>query len=98
MQQELPTRKRLFIVTVTNLLLRGCEIWATKESQINKLRVVYDKWIRRMMNATWKNMNETQLKKMSGIRKRFDNIESLDQIYLKRQLTSMVRKNFNDKT
>ena len=35
---------------------------------------------------------------MNGIRKLFDNIESLDQIYLKRQLTSMVRKKINDET
>jgi len=57
----IPTRKRLFIATVTNLLLWGCRSWATKETQINKT-------------------------KMSEIRKLFDNIESLDQIYLKRRL------------
>ena len=81
----IPTRKRLFIATVTNLLLWGCESWATKESQINKLRVVYDKWIRRMSNVTLKNLKDTHTK-MSEIRKLFDDIESLDQIYLKRRL------------
>ena len=81
----IPTRKRLFIATVTNLLLWGCESWATKESQINKLRVEYDKWIRRMSNVTLKNLKDTHTK-MSEIRRRFDNIESLDQIYLKQRL------------
>jgi len=81
----IPTRKRLFIATVTNLLLWGCESWATKETQINKLRVVYDKWIRRMSNVTLKNLKDTHTK-MSEIRKLFDDIESLDQIYLKRRL------------
>ena len=54
----IPTRKRLFIATVTNLLLWGCESWATKQSQINKLRVVYDKWIRKMSNVTLKNFEQ----------------------------------------
>ena len=67
----IPTRKRLFI--------------AGKETQINKLRVVYDIWISRMSNVTLKNLKDTHTK-MSEIRKLFDNIESLDQINLKRQL------------
>ena len=72
-------------ITITNLLLWGCESWDTKESQINKLRVAYDKWMRRMINVTLKNLKDTHTK-MSEIRKLFDNIESLDQIYLKRRL------------
>ena len=75
----LPTRKRLFIATVTNLLLWGCE------SQINKLKVVYDKWIRRMSNVTLKNLKDTHTQ-ISEIQRLFDNIESLDQIYLKQRL------------
>jgi len=56
----IPTRKRLFIATVTNLLLWGCRSWATKETQINKLRVVYDKWIRRMSNKSVRHSHKNE--------------------------------------
>ena len=69
-----------------NLLPWGYESWApTKESQINKLRLAYNKWIERKSNVTLKNLKDNHTK-MSEIRKLFDSVESLEQIYLKRRL------------
>ena len=79
------TRKRLFLATVVNQLLWGCESWATKERNLQNMRCFYDECIRTMNHTTCLKLHETR-KTMAQLRKEFDNIESLHQIYYKRRL------------
>ena len=55
---------------------------------MNKLRVAHDIWITRVAKVALKNLKDAQ-SKMSEIWKLFDDIESLEQMYLKRRLARL---------
>ena len=88
----------IFISVQFNLLLWGCESWATNLDVLKKLEVFHLRCIRRILGISWDNMRDEKISKLQ-VRKIFNNIKNVEIQIAKRRLNflgKIIRMN-NDK-
>ena len=60
-----------------NLLLWGCESWATNLDVLKKLEIFQLRCIRRILGISWDNVRDEMISNVQ-VRKRFNNIKSVE--------------------
>ena len=85
----------IYMAIPLNLLLWGCESWALPQSSLAKLEAFHHTTIRRILQITWDDVRTHHIKNMQ-VRQSFNDITTVEQQILKRQLTffgKLIRDN-----
>ena len=75
----------IYMAVPLNLLLWGCESWATTKESIRKLEVFHMRCLRRILNIKWSDVIDEKITNVS-VRKSFNNIRNIDSLIAKRRL------------
>ena len=75
----------IYMAVPLNLLLWGCESWATTQESIRKLEVFHMRCLRRILNIKWSDVIDEKITNVS-VRKSFNNIRNIDSLIAKRRL------------
>ena len=76
----------IFISVQFNLLLWGCESWATNLDVLKKLEVFHLRCIRKKLGISWDNVRDEKISNLQ-VRKKFNNIKTVEMQIAKRRLT-----------
>ena len=92
------TKYLIYIAIPFNLLLGGCESWATNLDVLKKLEIFHLRCIRRILGISWDNMRDENISNQQ-VRKKFNNIKSVELQIAKRRLTFLgkIIRMTNDK-
>ena len=82
---ELQTKINLYKAIPLNLALWGHECWARKAQDIKKLEAFHHKSMRRILHINMQRVKDERIKN-SEIRKQFNNIDTIEDTIIKRQL------------
>ena len=83
---DLKAKKQIFQAIPLNLLLWGCEAWALRESQLNKLDAFLHRQIRRILGINMLQVKEEKITNKS-IRKIFYNMPDMRSLIAIRHMT-----------
>ena len=82
---DISVKVNIYLAIPINLLLWGYQTWALTKLLTKKLEVFYMRYLRRILKIRWDNVREQRIRN-SHVRKKFLNIETIENIISKRIL------------
>ena len=82
---DISAKVKIYIAISINLLLWGCQTWVLTKVLTKKLDFFHTRCLRRILTIRWDDVREQRIRN-SHVRKKFLNIETIENIIYKRRL------------